>query len=44
VSVELFFENPVRMRHEMPELYAAMSSLLRQDPLEFLTSGKLLAA
>jgi Mlc titration factor MtfA (ptsG expression regulator) len=43
VSVELFFENPVRMRHDMPDLYSAMGSLLRQDPLEILTAGKLAA-
>jgi Mlc titration factor MtfA (ptsG expression regulator) len=43
VSVEVFFENPVRMRHEMPELYAAMSSLLRQDPIEILNINKLAA-
>lgn len=33
VSVEVFFENPVRCKHEMPELYAAMSNVLNQDPL-----------
>jgi Mlc titration factor MtfA (ptsG expression regulator) len=43
VSVELFFENPVRMRHDMPDLYSALISLLRQDPLEILTAGKLAA-
>ena len=43
VSVELFFENPVRMRHDMPDLYTALGSLLRQDPLEILTAGKLAA-
>jgi Mlc titration factor MtfA (ptsG expression regulator) len=43
VSVEVFFENPIRMRHEMPELYAAMSSLLRQDPIEMLNFNKLAA-
>jgi Mlc titration factor MtfA (ptsG expression regulator) len=37
VSVEVFFENPVRMRHELPTLYEAMSSLLKQDPV-YLTS------
>jgi Mlc titration factor MtfA (ptsG expression regulator) len=31
VSVEVFFENPVRMRHELPELYQAMCNLLKQD-------------
>jgi MtfA peptidase len=43
VSVEVFFENPVRMRHEMPELYSAMKSLLRQDPMELKTINKLAA-
>ena len=33
VSVEIFFENPVCLRHELPQLYEAMVSLLRQDPL-----------
>lgn len=33
VSVEVFFENPIRLRHELPELYNAMKSLLRQDPI-----------
>ena len=39
VSVELFFENPVRFKHEMPELYEAISRVLNQDPLNFV-SGK----
>jgi MtfA peptidase len=43
VSVEVFFENPVRMRHEFPELYAAMSHLLRQDPIGILSVNKLAA-
>jgi Mlc titration factor MtfA (ptsG expression regulator) len=43
VSVEVFFENPVRMRHDMPELYAAMSTLLRQDPIEISSLKKLAA-
>jgi len=43
VSVELFFENPVRMRHDMPDLYSALISLLCQDPLEILTAGRLAA-
>ncbi len=34
VSVEMFFENPVRFRHELPSLYAAMAVLLNQDPIE----------
>jgi Mlc titration factor MtfA (ptsG expression regulator) len=33
VSVETFFENPVCLKHELPDLYEAMVSLLRQDPL-----------
>jgi hypothetical protein len=34
VSVETFFENPVCMRLDLPELYQAMINLLRQDPLQ----------
>lgn len=34
VSVEMFFENPVRFKHELPDLYAATSVLLNQDPIE----------
>jgi len=34
VSVETFFENPVCMRLDLPELYQAMVDLLRQDPLQ----------
>jgi len=43
VSVEIFFENPVRMRHELPDLYSAMSGLLRQNPLQALASNRLAA-
>ncbi|HUP13555.1 MAG TPA: zinc-dependent peptidase, partial [Niastella sp.] len=43
VSVEVFFENPVRMRHEMPELYSAMTTLLRQDPITIANIRKLAA-
>jgi MtfA peptidase len=39
VSVETFFENPVRFKHELPDLYGAMVQLLNQDPLN-LVSGK----
>jgi len=39
VAVETFFENPVRFKHELPELYTAMAQLLNQDPLSFV-SGK----
>ncbi len=40
VSVEMFFENPVRFRHELPDLYEAMAKVLNQNPLNF-TSGKM---
>ncbi len=43
VSVETFFENSVRMRHEMPELYSAMCALLRQNPIEIANINKLAA-
>lgn len=43
VSVEVFFENPVRMRHEMPELYSSMTTLLRQDPITIAGIRKLAA-
>lgn len=39
VAVETFFENPVCLRQDLPDLYVAMSSLLRQDPLQ-MRSGK----
>ncbi len=35
VSVETFFENPVRFKHELPDLYKAMVQVLNQDPLNF---------
>jgi MtfA peptidase len=41
VAVELFFENPVRFKHELPELYAAMACVLNQDPLNYST-GKVI--
>ncbi|HEY2347978.1 MAG TPA: zinc-dependent peptidase [Puia sp.] len=34
VSVETFFENPVCLRQDLPELYQAMVNLLCQDPLQ----------
>ncbi len=37
VSVEVFFENPVQFRHELPELYEAMARVLNQDPLNFIS-------
>jgi Mlc titration factor MtfA (ptsG expression regulator) len=39
VSVELFFENPVQFRHELPELYESMTRVLNQDPLHFTTGS-----
>jgi hypothetical protein len=41
VSVETFFENPVRLKHELPELYQAMVVLLRQDPLQMRSNVNL---
>jgi Mlc titration factor MtfA (ptsG expression regulator) len=43
VSVELFFENPIRLRHELPELFKAMSRLLRQDPIVVVNNQKMAA-
>lgn len=43
VAVEVFFENPIRMRHELPDLYDAMSKLLRQDPIEVMLNARLAA-
>jgi hypothetical protein len=43
VSVEVFFENPIRLRHELPELYAAMTKLLRQDPIVILNRNRIAA-
>jgi MtfA peptidase len=40
VSVEVFFENPVRFKHELPDLYRAMATVLNQDPLAF-TAGRM---
>lgn len=39
VCVETFFENPVRFRHELPDLFDAMVCLLNQNPMNFV-SGK----
>jgi Mlc titration factor MtfA (ptsG expression regulator) len=38
VCVETFFENPVRFRHELPDLYDAMVGLLNQNPLDFISA------
>jgi len=43
VCVEIFFENPIRLRHELPDLYAAISKLLRQDPIVISASKKMAA-
>ena len=42
VAVEVFFESSVHFRHELPELYAAMSRVLNQDPLSCLTGNTIL--
>ncbi|MDP4128952.1 MAG: zinc-dependent peptidase [Bacteroidota bacterium] len=34
VAVETFFENPVCLKQDLPELYEAMARLLKQDPLQ----------
>jgi len=34
VAVETFFENPVRFKHELPDLYEAMVRLLISGPAE----------
>ncbi|MDP9230672.1 MAG: zinc-dependent peptidase [Bacteroidota bacterium] len=39
VSVEAFFENPKRLKLNMPELYHALCTVLNQDPL---TTNKIL--
>jgi Mlc titration factor MtfA (ptsG expression regulator) len=41
--VELFFENPLRLRHEFPDLYLSLKRLLRQDPLVILNEERLAA-
>jgi hypothetical protein len=39
VAVEVFFESPVQFRHELPELYKAMSRVLNQDPLNCIAGS-----
>ena len=39
VSVEMFFENPLAFKHQLTDLYLAMSRVLNQDPG---TSAKLI--
>jgi MtfA peptidase len=36
VAVEMFFETPVRFKHELPDLYELMTRVLNQDPLNAL--------
>ncbi|MDX1938494.1 MAG: zinc-dependent peptidase [Flavihumibacter sp.] len=40
VSVEMFFENPFRFKYELPDLYAAMVKLLKQDPYELIVNRR----
>ncbi|MBY0535973.1 MAG: zinc-dependent peptidase [Chitinophagaceae bacterium] len=44
VCVELFFENPIRFRHELPDLFAAMKKLLNQDPIVILNTNRIKAS
>ena len=39
VAVEIFFESPVQFRHQLPELYEAMATVLNQDPLSFISGN-----
>ena len=39
VAVEVFFESSVQFRHELPDLYKAMSRVLNQDPLNCITGS-----
>jgi Mlc titration factor MtfA (ptsG expression regulator) len=34
VSVEMFFENPLAFKHQLTDLYMAMTRVLNQDPIE----------
>lgn len=43
VSVEVFFENPVRFKHDLPDLYDAMARLLKQDPMDVFLNARLAA-
>ncbi len=40
VTVEVFFENPIRLKHELPLLYDAMARLLKQDPMEIFLNAR----
>src|ERR1700744_4478171 len=39
VAVEVFFESSVQFRHDLPDLYRAMSTVLNQDPLNCITGS-----
>lgn len=39
VAVEVFFESSVQFRHELPDLYKAMSRVLNQDPLNCISGS-----
>ena len=39
VAVEIFFESPGQFRHELPDLYEAMATVLNQDPLSFVSGN-----
>jgi Mlc titration factor MtfA (ptsG expression regulator) len=39
VAVEAFFEKPLRLRHDHPELYAELVVFFRLDPAELLSGG-----
>jgi hypothetical protein len=43
VAVEVFFETPVRFRHELADLYDAMAKTLNQDPIGKLVAKKIAA-
>lgn len=43
VAVELFFENPVRFRHDLAPLYEAMAKTLNQDPISNVIPKKAIA-
>jgi Mlc titration factor MtfA (ptsG expression regulator) len=43
VSVEVFFENPVLLYHELPELFQSLAKLLQQNPLNAIRKKTLSA-
>jgi len=38
-SIEIFFEKPVFLNNQYPELYTSLKFLLRQDPINNIVSG-----